>query len=333
MMSVHLPIKPAGTFIWPGDLDYLKFIWVDWLGRASVASLSFVSGILLRRSLQRSTMARLSLRKAQTLYLPMVVWNIVFIIFAVFKDTVSGTAFSLAVAERIGNPLAAVLGVTGPTANLSLFFLRDLFVASVILMLTAPLIARFQVLAVVVVFVGAVGDAFEPILFRPNILLFALAGFIFDARGLRLTVLLRPAAQFGFVALGLVLILLATLLADLGGQWRGVELNNIGKRVLLVAALMAVCALIARGRFGDWCLRWAPAMFLVYLLHAPLGNALWTGLILVFGEQGQILILVNFFMMPLIALAAGFFLFRLLENWHSIFKVLLSGKERGTTVS
>lgn len=328
MMSVHLSAQPGGTLWFDNDLDHFHDVWVDWLARASVAALSFVSGVLLRRSMRRTTTLALISRKAQTLYLPMLIWNIAFILLVLTKDVARGMAFEQAALARLADPFASVFGLTGPTANLSLFFLRDLFVSSVLLMLAAPLVKRLPALALVAVFVGVILDGFAPLLFRPSILLFALAGFVFDLAGHRLPVFTRPSVLLLAAASATALFLVAAAIEPIGADMIAQRLQNIGKRTILIAIVLAVACLLCGAPAARRLTPLAPTMFLVYLSHVPVCALLWLMIGGLFDAADQRVILVYFFAAPALALGVGVGLSRLLGRLPPALQVLLSGKER-----
>ena len=74
------------------------------------------------------------------------------------------------------DPLALLTGLTGPTANLSLFFLRDLFVSSILVWLLRPLLAALPLPVLGLLGVVTVFDLAAPLVFRPSILFFVAAG-------------------------------------------------------------------------------------------------------------------------------------------------------------
>ena len=74
--------------------------------------------------------------------------------------------------------MAALTGLSGPTANQSLFFLRDLFVAALIVHLLAPWLRRRPAPLLAAIALVAIFDAAAPVIFRPSILFFAAAGAV-----------------------------------------------------------------------------------------------------------------------------------------------------------
>lgn len=124
MMSVHVnPGELNPSFVNDGPAAWLGWLMIDVLGRASVAGLSFISGYLLFRSIDRP-LATIASGKFRSIIVPMLFWNALFVAAILMQSWVIGRPD--ADVERLsGDWLAGLTGITGPTANVSLFFLRD----------------------------------------------------------------------------------------------------------------------------------------------------------------------------------------------------------------
>jgi len=187
MMSVHLVPGPSGlSFVTRGPGSPLGLIWLDFLGRASVATLSLVSGFLLASRFETRGARQIARDRGQAILVPMMAWNGIGLL-AVLTATLAGIRLSEVSLADLASPLGLLDGVTGlsgPTVNLSLFFLRDLFVASVLLALLWPVLRHRLGLALAVVLLLTVCKATAPVIFRPSILLFMLAGCALRARGI-----------------------------------------------------------------------------------------------------------------------------------------------------
>ena len=197
MMSVHVHPGAGNPSILSDGASFalLGTIWSDTLGRASVAALSFISGYLLWRKAAGRSFGAVARDKARSLLVPMLVWNLVFVGLIVGRFLLTGRH-----GDAGHDPFAAgadtlslLTGLDGETANRSLFFPRDLFVASLMVHLLGPLLRRQPVPLLAAIALVAVLDsrraADVPRLF---ILLFVAAGTVTAQRGWHLDTLFVP---------------------------------------------------------------------------------------------------------------------------------------------
>lgn len=277
MMWVHVnPGMSSASIVTSGEYALVGAVFGNTLGRVSVALLSFISGYLLWQRVRAMPIATVAMRRFRSVLVPMLVWSALYILLAVMKEPLTGVmAHKLEGIELDAGSLAnAWAGVTGPTANLSLFFLRDLFVASLILRIAAPLIDRAPIAVAVAAVVVASGDALQPLIFRASILQFVFFGALAARLGYDLTGISRPlvALSFGYLfsVAGLALPsssgnpLLQTLHLP-------ILLRRIGVSFLVLAF---AAALIARAP-GLGLHRAGRHAYLAFLMHVPLLGILW----------------------------------------------------------
>jgi surface polysaccharide O-acyltransferase-like enzyme len=142
MMTVHVnPGLSTESAVTTGQFAFVGLVIGDWMGRASVATLSVVSGYLLARSLKlrEPNFYRFVFGKARRLLLPMVAWNFFFIALLWGESfLMPGQTHSLFDKPGFGHWLGQGFGLTGQTANGSLFFLRDLFASLCLAFLRPP---------------------------------------------------------------------------------------------------------------------------------------------------------------------------------------------------
>ena len=140
----------------------------------------------------------------------MLSWNLLFCLLRIGKAVALDQPEEILLLQPESDPLALLTGLTGPTANLSLFFLRDLFVSALLVWLLRPLLAArplpvLGALAVVTVF-----DLTQPLVFRPSILFFVAAGAAYATRSETLTAgLTRTRATTATLGLAAGLVILA----------------------------------------------------------------------------------------------------------------------------
>lgn len=328
MMSVHLVPGPSGiSFVTAGAGSPIGDIWLGYLGRASVAALSLISGFLLAGTFDRHGVLRIARDRARVLLVPMMVWNLIGVA-AILAGTRLGLALAEATPQDLLTPLGLLDGVTGlagPTVNLSLFFLRDLFASSVLLALLWPLLRRHLGLGLAVVLALTVFDATQPVIFRPAILLFMLAGCALRAWGFGIGDLAtRRLAVPGLLATLAVFVLCQ--MSPGHDPWLA-ALQNLAKRALLVFAVVALALAIGRNRrlqaFFD---RLEPVAFLSYLGHVLLAKALW----IAFAAAGVTLrgpsYLLYFVGAPVLVFALALAVRPLVEALPAPLPLLLKGK-------
>ena len=249
------------------------------MGRASVATLSLISGFLLVSRFETDGVLRIARDRGRVIIVPMMVWNVIGIL-AILAGTLAGIHVAEVTVAELLSPLGLLNGITGlfgPTVNLSLFFLRDLFVSSLLLALLWPLLQRHLGLALGAALVLAVCDATAPVVFRPSILLFMLAGCALRARGLGLDALAAPRLAVPGALAALAVFVLCMAFAE--GRPVVAEIANIAKRALLVFGVVALAFAVGRHRglqaFFD---RFEPVAFLSYLGHALLAKVIWVAM-------------------------------------------------------
>ena len=324
MMSVHVsPGFGQDSLVSTGSLAWLGTLWGGFLGRSSVATLSFISGYLLVRTAAEAPLASVARRRFRTLIVPMLSWSLLFCLLRIGKAVALDQPEEILLLQPESDPLALLTGLTGPTANLSLFFLRDLFVSALLVWLLRPLLAArplpvLGALAVVTVF-----DLTQPLVFRPSILFFVAAGAAHATRSETLTAgLTRTRATIGLAA-GLLIL---SQMAPQAGPMQ--ELADLLRRSLLVVLTLATSAALADTRAARLILPLERRIFETYLLHVPLIGMLWLPWTRLVGgpEAGSYVLF--FLLAPVAALAAGIGLGHLCDRAPPALQTLLRGKVR-----
>jgi hypothetical protein len=157
--------------------DLLRAFLEFGLAKLTVPSLTIVSGYLLVSTLDSLGFARLLLRRAKTLLVPMVLWCLAmfFVIFlhGVYKHNYHHFEQYI---SSLGSTLDAFSALTSLPVNQPLYFLRDLFVSSCFSPLIIVLIRRFSLGALLLI-AACVFMPWSYLLFiRPDIFLFFTAG-------------------------------------------------------------------------------------------------------------------------------------------------------------
>jgi fucose 4-O-acetylase-like acetyltransferase len=277
MMWVHVnPGVSSPSVVTSGDYALVGAVFGNTLGRVSVSLLSFISGYLLWQRAKTMPVGGLAMRRFRSVLVPMLVWSAIYILLALMKEPLTGV-----IAHKIeGLDLAAAslanawAGITGPTANLSLFFLRDLFVASLALRLSVPLIERVPLVVAATVLVAATGDALQPLVFRASILQFLFFGALAARLGYTLTGLSRP-----LVALSLGYLLSVAGFAALrqtgNPMLHELDLPNLLRRAGVSFLILAFAAVLLARFPGLELHRAGRHAYLAYLMHVPVLGILW----------------------------------------------------------
>lgn len=263
-------VVSAGTFDWLGD------ILGHTLGRVSVTTLSFLSGFLLWQSRGSRSIANIIGHRFGAVVLPMLTWSAIFLMLAVAKEIVFAHP-STALRDIRTDPrglIDAWTGLAGPMANESLFFLRDLFVATVLLCLVGPLFDKTPLLVVGAVLAATLAQVTAPVIFRPSILCFMTLGAWANHSGLTIDRLSRPALA---LTAGFILIATEIALAHTGNLGSALVLRSID---LLRRGSVGAFVFVLTGT-GMKLLPLGPVArlgrhsFLAYLSHASVIGILW----------------------------------------------------------
>lgn len=331
MMWVHVsPGLSRPTVVNGGEFAAVGLFLGDTLGRISVSLLSFISGYLFWTRARALPLGTVAWRRFESVLIPALVWSAIYLVLAAAKVWLTG--ISATVFERTDlsfwDGINAWAGITGPTANVSLFFLRDLFVATLILRVAVPVIDRapYAVL-VAALFMGVIGDRLQPLIFRSGILQFVLIGASMARLEVSLAALSRPSVGLAF---GYLFVLAGWGLAAVedGGRLEALQLPLLLRRLGIgLLALSLTSALTwALAREGRPSL--GRATFLAYLLHMPLIGILWVVWLRQVGNETEPSYLVFYLVTPFAALLVGYALDTLLDAAPPTIQLALRGKVR-----
>lgn len=330
MMWVHVsPGVSLPSIINGGEFALVGRLLGDTLGRISVTLLSFVSGYLFWTRARQLSFGTVAVRRFESIMLPCLVWSAIYLILALMKLQFAGVPASafLRSGGSFMDALNAWAGITGPTANRSLFFLRDLFVATLILRAAVPVIDRLPWAGLIAALLfGLLGDRLQPLIFRDGILQFVLLGACLARLGVTLTDLSRPS--FGLV-FGYLCVLAGFGLSRLQSDWTtdlhlSLLLRRIGICLLtlsLTSALISALRGVSRPRLGR-------ATFLAFLMHVPLIGILWVPWQRFVGSEFEQSYLVFYLLTPFVALVCGYALDGALDAVPPTIQLALRGKVR-----
>ncbi len=336
MMSVHVnPGFDPDNF--PHLIRGLAQFEVDVLGRASVSTLSLISGFLIAASASRKTFGSHILLRFQTLFVPALVWNVAFLALVQIGFALTGSSFGamdrmseIGYAELI---VQRVLFLYGEPGTPIIEFLRDLFVASAIVIALTRMRLSIVTLAFAVVFGLTLYDSMAPVLYRETILLFMLGGCLLyricggiEIRAAVLWAALPILVYFVAVQTGL----LRKPFAEIGMV---AEAYNIAGR----AALAVYALWLSRVAVGlDWGRRVASlsdAAYLAFLSHTTVISLLWFVWKMAFGGVGEPGYALFFFGAPAVAFAVALVAIRFLPMFWAPAQIAVSGRAVRSKVS
>lgn len=325
MMSVHVnPGMGAASVVSVGDFAWLGNLWGNFLGRASVAALSFFSGYLIIRTASAVSLADVARRRFGTLIVPMLVWNLIFCLLLIIKVRILDEPSNNPIWKPDVDLLALLTGLTGRTANESLFFLRDMFVALLIVKFTAPWLRRWPLLVLGGVLVVTLFHLTAPLIFRPSILFFVAAGAVCAQRTDRLAELMTLRRMI--IAAAIIIAALAALSTTQGAM--AAEAKDLLRRSLLVLLMLSVSAALTNTLTGQRIADLESRIFEAYLLHVPLIGVLWLPWTALIGGPEDTSYLFFFLGMPVGAMVAGRAFGQLCDRLPASAQRLLRGKAR-----
>ncbi len=281
--------------------ENLRWTLMEVFGRSAVPLLGLISGWLMAGS-QRTRDWRSHVgRKAQTILLPMILWNIIGIILIFAAVRLFGLAAP--VPQSVWWTIDEILIITrNPDINVQMPFLRDLFLC----MLIAPLLVRSPIRAVAIVAALAaaaqIAGLGPPVLMRASILFFFCLGMI-----VRRTESAERIAELPWlVAVApFVLLMAAQLFREMNGAaWDPniIRALDLSVRVAAAVAFWRIAWALAGSPARATLLKVEPFVFLLFCVHLIL---IWIGGPLlghVFGRVGSPFFPVYLLLQPLIVL-------------------------------
>ncbi|MCB2115168.1 MAG: acyltransferase [Rhodobacteraceae bacterium] len=277
MMWVHVnPGLSEASAVTTGDYPLIGAVFGETLGRISVSLLSFLSGYLFWITASKRPFEDIAQRRFLSVMVPMLVWSTLYVLLA-SAQTAAGegaTSSVRGIGATILDFVNAVTGIAGPTANQSLFFLRDLFVVTMIAALLRPLIRHFPTSVGVGIVIAGSFDVYAPLVFRPSILQFFLIGAVLARLGVSITRLSQPMIALPIGYLLTVLGIVLSLRPELFGPMTA-EVPSFVRRSGIAFLMMAIAASLVGLAPGLRIDRLGRHAFLAYLMHVPLISLLW----------------------------------------------------------
>lgn len=270
VIYVHSP--PYGDYV-PTEIASIDGVmWVvrEVLARSSVPLLSIVSGFLTAR-LDTGSYADQLRKKAKTLLVPLVLWNII----ALAKESVTsgGKLPPLDALPRL------LLGFDGYPQLLQLYFLRDVFVCNLLLPVFLLGIRQWPRVTLALLLANAVANADLALFTNSAIPLFFAVGLALGEGQLSANAMLRRPALWAASA-ALVLVAVAVLPFAFGvsaRNWPGMIENAVVvvQRVAGSIVFWYAAGLALNRSAGRLTRRIEPIIFFVFCSHPLLLGAAW----------------------------------------------------------
>lgn len=223
--------------------------------------------------------------------------------------------------------LTLLTGLDGETANRSLFFLRDLFVASLLVYLLRPLLRRYPLPLLAAIAILAVLGVGPPLIFRPSIMLFVAAGMVVAQRGWHLDTLFVPR-RLPLLALPFVAALALTAVLRDGELAQAA--GDIFRRGALTVLVLTVAAFLVKRNESRAFVALEPYIFETYLAHATLIAILWQPWETVVGAEFTPSYVVFFLLAPVAAMVFGQGLGRVTDHLPAPLQLVARGRLAAT---
>lgn len=303
LVFVHVPpwVPQLGTP--PRDLaafDYAFVFLQEALSRTSVPLLSVLSGYLLVATEAGGRYVALLRRKARSLLLPLLLWNLLSLLLRLVVGEVEP-------ASPMGW-LNRLLAVNGMPLILPLYFLRDIFLCVVVFPLLAWLLRRWAGTTVFLLVALAVAGVLDAVLINPLILAFFAVGC---ALGMGTFPIKRlpPAAVTGAAFVVVALVATAAAIRAVGGGIPGYvphgdwdwphQLLLFTQRAVGAMVFWHLAGLLVRSAWARAAMAIEPFVFFLFCSHTLVLGAAWRLLVAAGVDYGEPAYAVFYFTAPL----------------------------------
>lgn len=267
IVILHVPPYQPLSEVGSSFFGLIKAFFSHGFFRATVPTLTVVSGYLVFYHQLHLDPVRLVKKKAASILVPLIVWNIPVAIgvFVSQKYQLLPHAFSAQLYPfELMNWVNALTGLFSGPVNYPLNFLRDLFVISLMAPLMWPLINRVPYIGLVLVSLLAYFNVDGDLVLRNSMLVNFYVGGLAVSRKWDLTALDRYAVW-------LLVVLISCCAAIVALKVENRELFRVVSPFLVWPCMR----LIVDTRFGDWLYRYAECSFFIYLTHSVVLLVLW----------------------------------------------------------
>lgn len=267
IVIVHIPPDVPLNQLSGSVFDFAKAFFAQAAFKATVPVLMAISGFFVFYTEVYKYPLKLLKKRSDTVLLPLLLWNIPFAIFIFIVqkyDLISHKfTYQLYPVEAL-TWLNAIAGVTQSPVNVSLNFLRDLFVVSLLSPLFWLLLKRIPYIGIVVVWIIYYFNLDGPLVIRNSMLLSFYIGALAACQNWNLTSLDRFAVPL-FACFVIYCIVIVYF------RMENLELFRLSAVFMLWPAI----SLLSDTKIGDWLYQHSNASFLTFLSHGPIILVTW----------------------------------------------------------
>lgn len=265
VVVLHTPMYVDLALLAPGAFEWTKAYFQHALFRSSVPVLSLISGFLLFSSNLDLTPKKLWAKKARTLLLPFLVFNLSALIAVYVVQTKTGiTATYNLPNASFATWMNAAFGLTHSPINFPLNFLRELIVLMVLAPLFGIVIRRAPIIGFFAVSGIFLFDLDGPVILRATMAILFYVGGVAAVYRWDLTKLDR----FAFPLLVTFLLICACVIT-----FRVTDRTYF--RLLSPLLLWPAAALLVDTRVGIWMRRASKYSLFIFVAHAPILTMTW----------------------------------------------------------
>lgn len=261
VVMVHIPPPTSIGLALDSAFEFVRAFFRHGLGRVAVPTLTCISGYLVFLAGADRIPVNLVARKAKTLAVPFLVWNVgtLAILQAAASAGLLGPSdWYHAYFTDAGLFFTKTVALAGVPANPPLYFLRDLFVLALLAPLIGRVLRRAPWAGLVVVFGLFSSSVLHPLLLQHTMAISFYVGGMAAVLGwdLRRLDAMWPAAAMllGLTCIAIVVFQVTDLLF---------------LRLVAPFLVWPIGGALASSRLGGRFASWSAASFLIYMAHAP----------------------------------------------------------------
>lgn len=283
IVVLHIPPSvtiPSQHLYAHDSVLWLKVLTEKTFFRASVPTLSIISGFLFFLSYNPRSYLSSIKRKSQSLLIPFIIWNMPLVVVLGLLQSWGGAGHSFRIQLLpfdVGVWLNAALGITESPINFPLAFLRDIFVCVLLSPVLFWLLRHAKWLGMLM-FMGMVIGLIphDYFLLRPTILLgFYLGGWLAQSE-----VTLQFIDKWAWIWIGAFILACLwvgqqamTQIYDAASQGLGQKINVL--RLLGIPAFWALSGWLVKTSAGQRLVRFSPHTFFLFCAHGPMMVVSW----------------------------------------------------------
>ncbi|MDN4053765.1 acyltransferase [Massilia sp. YIM B02763] len=265
VVVLHTPQYVAIADVGNDGFSLFKAFFQNAMFRTTVPVLTFISGYLVFHANLDLAPKKLLLKKARSLLLPFLVFNLPMVAIAWLAVSFAGLKLSYDLTSS--DPMVwanAVFGLTSAPINYPLNFLRDMMALVLITPLLGLLLRHMPFIGLAFCVAFFLNNLDGPFVLRDTMpIVFYMGGMVACCKWE-----LRAWDEYAWPCLLVFLVLCASI----------IYFRNANTTLLRLVSPMLVwpaSALFVQSRFGQWCVRMNKYSFFLFMAHAPVLVISW----------------------------------------------------------